>query len=229
MQDSNIHIAFADDHDIVRESLIYLLNDVGGISVDIEANDGLELLEKLKIAERLPDICMIDIHMPNMGGYELLIQIREQWPDMGVLVLTAFDNQALVIRMIRAGANGYLMKSSKPSEVKEALQAIQTTGYYYSQLAPSAVFEIARNIKFQHFSEAEIDYIKYSCMDLPHGEIAEKMNTTVRGVDGYRKKVSDKLGVDTRAGIIMYAIQSGLVTVEVNTSILKALKNKNIK
>jgi DNA-binding NarL/FixJ family response regulator len=227
MESENIiHIAFADDHDTVRESLIYLLNDLGGISVDIEAGDGLELLEKLKAAERLPDICMIDIRMPNMDGYDVLIQIREQWPDMKVLVLTGFDEQPMIIKMIMAGANGYLLKSNKPQVIKEALQSIRATGYFYSEQAPSTIYHLVENkaIKPVHFSDAEIDFIKHSCIDLQYNQIAAKMNISIRKVEGLRDRVTEKLNVTTRVGIVMYAIQSGLVPVEID--LLTAEKNK---
>jgi two-component system invasion response regulator UvrY len=221
MKDEHIHIAFAEDHETVRESLTHFLNLLGGISVDIEASNGIELLEKLNNTPELPEICIIDVQMPYMDGYLLLIELKKRWPDIKVLVLTAFDNEALIIRMIKAGANGYLLKSCKPSMIKDALQSIRSSGYYYSQHASSAVFRLVENnhVRTQQFSEAEIQFIKYSCIDLTYNEIAAKMNTTVRSIDSFRDRVSNKLNVNTRAGIIMFAIQSGLVPVEVNSSI----------
>jgi len=111
------------------------------------------------------------------------------------------------------GGNGYLLKSCKPQTIKEALEEIHTTGYYYSHNAPSKVFQQIDNktIKPMQFSEKEISLIKYACSDLSYNEIAAELNVSAKTIETRALRVSTKLNVSNRTGIVMYAIQSGIV------------------
>src|SRR5690606_33677819 len=131
MQPPEIHIAYADDHTAVRKGIISFLSGLGGIVVDIEANNGKELIKQLEKVKRLPDVCLLDINMPQMDGFETLVEIKKRWQSMKVLILTVHDAELYVIRMIRNGANGYLLKSCDPEEIKKALFTIDTKGVYF--------------------------------------------------------------------------------------------------
>lgn len=229
--DSVIHVAFADDHQIVRESITSMLVKQGGIAIDIEAENGQELLEKLESASVLPDICMIDISMPVMDGFTALLEIRKKWPKMKTLILTAFDDEMYVIRMIQAGANGYLLKKSSIKETKEAILSIYSVGYYYSENANRTLFHLndTNSIKMQGFSEQEIEVLKYCCTELKYGEIAQKMNTTLNGIEGCRDRLFIKLKVNSRVGLALFAVRFGLCPLENNPFgkiVIPKLKNK---
>jgi len=217
-QDLIIHIAFADDHTILRKGVISLLDSIGGVVVDIEADDGQELLDKLEQVDVLPHICMIDFSMPQLDGYGALLQIRKRWPDMKTLILTAFNSELYVIRMMQAGANGYLLKKSDVAELKEALISIHNHGYYYSECANSTLFHLVKtnSIKLQHFTESEIEMLKYCCSEFSYGQIAQKMNTTLSSVEGIRDRLFLKLNLNSRVGLALFAVQFGLVKIESN-------------
>jgi DNA-binding NarL/FixJ family response regulator len=171
-----IHIAFADDHNLVRQAIVSNLNLLTGINVDIEARNGRELVTQLKKAAILPDICLLDINMPEMNGFETLSEIKSRWPDIKVLILTAYDLELYIIRMILNGANGYLLKSCTLMELKEAIYSIYTDGVYYSESTSRNFFHSVQNkdIKLPHLTEREIQVLKYTCDgDLSFTDIAK--------------------------------------------------------
>lgn len=213
---TTVHIAYADDHKVVRKGLVFFLNSMWGIQVDIEADNGKDLITQLQNAGRLPDICLLDINMPEMNGFETIIKIKENWPQMKVLVLTVFDNEAYIIRMISYGANGYLLKSCDPEEIKAAILSIHNDGMYYSgNFTRQFVGDIkSKKVKPPKFTEGEALVLKYSCTDLSYSEIAGKLGTTTRSVEGYRDSLFKKLNVHNRVGLAMFAVQFGFAPIE---------------
>src|SRR5258708_5948483 len=112
--ESIIRVAIADDHEIVLNGVKEIISGFGGFHVDITESNGKELFHKLSIAETLPDLVVMDISMPVWDGYETLDAIRKKWPDMKILILTMHKHELAIIKMFRAGANGYLLKNSPP-------------------------------------------------------------------------------------------------------------------
>ncbi|XZF13924.1 response regulator transcription factor [Chitinophagaceae bacterium MMS25-I14] len=212
-----IHVAYADDHATVRKGIITFMGELGGISVDIEAGNGKDLLKQLEQAEHVPDICIIDINMPEMNGFDTLIEIKKRWPNMKTLVLTIFDHELYIIRMILNGANGYLLKSCDPTDIKKALVSIYNNGIYHSELVSSQFLHAIKNkeIKLPNFTEKELQVLKYCCSDLSYAQIAKNMNTTARSVEGYRDSLFKKLKVNSRVSLALYAVQAGITPLEI--------------
>jgi len=225
-----IRIAYVDDSVAVRKGIIAFLTSLGGIQVDIEADNGQQLIDKLKTRET-PDICLLDISMPVLDGFDTLTQITTQWPQMKVLVLTIHKLDYYIIRMIRHGASGYLLKSCDPEEIKKALIAVYNTGFYYSNTITSRFVQQVRSkeISIPNFTEAEIEMLKHCCSDLTYIEIAEKMNTTVRSIEGYRDSLFNKLSVNSRVSLSMFAIQFGLVPLEMKIPTTNSFLNNRPK
>lgn len=211
--DNTLKVAFADDHTLVRKTVTGFLHGFGGIEVCIEADSGEELLEKLKSAEVLPDVCILDISMEKLTGYEILPILKETWPNLKVLVLSAFFDEGTVLRMAKLGANGFLPKNCDPEEIKTGLCSIHETGIYYSGLfSLRSIIDIQKkNVKVPAFSEKELEYLKRCCSDLSHPEIALQMGTTTRSIDGYRDNLFRKIGVNSRVMLALYAVETGLV------------------
>jgi len=229
--DLKVHVAFADDHNLMRKALIPVLQCSGEIIVDIEAENGKELLDKLEVAVKLPDVCIIDVYMPVMDGFTAMREIRKRWPHMKVLILTAYSYEMFVIRLMQAGVNGYLLKKCSEDELKEAVLSIHTIGYYYSEWANSTLFHLVNtnSIKKLSFSDVEIELLKYCCTELSYEEIAKKMKTTFRSVESHRKTLFSKLHVGSRVELVMFAIQFGLVQVDIipfGKSMIAQLKTK---
>ena len=213
-----IKIAYADDHAIVRRGICEFINTFRRCAVILEANNGRELLSLLEKAEEMPDICILDIFMPVLNGLETLIEIHKRWEDMKVLVLTGHSTDYYMIQMVSAGANGYLQKNCSPKELEAALHSIYENGIYNSDILTYQFYRSVKNkkVKLPTFTGNEIKLLTYCCSDLSYEQIADKMSTTARSVDWVRLSLFKKLNVGSRSSLVMYAIQFGLVELDID-------------
>lgn len=209
-----IHIAIADDHVLFRKGLSELIAGFEHMSVLFDVSNGRELLEQLRTVEKLPDLCIVDINMPVLNGYETVGLIRKEWPEMKMLALSMYDTEFNIIKMIRAGADGYVLKDAEPRELQKAIMAIEEEGFYHSELVSGRALKTHgdKGIKL-HFTEKEEQFLSYCCSELTYKDIAEKMNVSPRTVDGYRDTLFAKLDIKTRTGLAIYAIKSGLANI----------------
>ena len=215
MMGSTIRLAIADDHEIVLNGVKEIILSFGGFSIDIEANNGKDLYNKLTLADQLPDIVVMDISMPVWDGYETLDAIRRKWPTLKVLILTMHKHELAIIKMFRSGANGFLLKNSPPKDLEKALHSINETGIFFSEIASGNLFHRLQYSNIMpSLSPKEIQLLKYSHIDITYKEIADKMGITERSVAGYRTSLFEKLGVNSRAGLVVCGIQMGLIPVE---------------
>jgi len=210
-----IKIAIADDHDIVVKGYTEIIHDFGGFNVDIIASNGKELFDKLMASEILPDIIVLDISMPIWDGYETLIAIKKKWPDMKVLILTMHKHEMAIIKMFRSGASGYLLKNCKPQELELALNSIYNSGFYVSEIASINFYQRLKNSSIMPtLTEMELQLLKLCHTDLTYKEIGDKIGVSDRSVAGYRTSLFDKLGVNSREGLVLCGIQMGVIPVE---------------
>lgn len=211
MSSKKIKIALADDHALLRKSLAMVINSMEEFEVILDVDNGKQMIEKLTGSAVLPDICILDINMPEMNGYETANAITEKFPDINILALSMYDNEQNIIRMIRSGAAGYMLKDSEPEELKKALVEIYKTGFYQSDIVRGKMF---RNIDHtKDLSENELQFLKLCCTELTYKEIAEKMFKSPRTIDGYRDALFNTLQISTRSGLVIYAIKTGLVSI----------------
>lgn len=213
---ASVTVAYAEDHTAVRKSIISYIHGLGGVEVIIEASNGKELIEKIEKAPVKPDLCMVDIRMPLMNGFEAVAIIKERWKDMKTLVLTAFAEEMYVLRMIKAGVNGYLSKDCDPDEIKKAMISIYRTGIYYSELFAQKIAVALHNnrISMADFTAKEQDFLKHCCSDLTYIQIAQVMKSTPKSVEGYRDSLFKKLKVNSRVSLALFAVQIGIVPLE---------------
>ena len=213
---TSIRIAYAEEQLLVRKGIISLLSIAYDLMFDIEAADGSELLEKLSGAGQLPDICIIAIRMAPMDGHTTLVELRKRWPDLKVLVLTENTNPKIMMRMIAAGANGYVQKKSSSDIIISALRGIHENGYYYSNEATMRIFKQikANAIKAARFSPPELAVIRNACSNLSYEAIGRKIGASGKSVEGYRIKIYKKLEISNRAELALFAFQSGLTNRE---------------
>lgn len=206
-----ILVAYADDHNMFRKLLVKHLESDDRIKVILQGTDGADLLAQISGSGILPDVCLIDINMPNMGGLELLCKIRKEWPSVKCIILTAFNDDTKIITMISHGANGYLIKNSDPEVVIMAIKEAYVNGCYYSDVANSRMFRmvLTQKIKVDTFSEIEIAIMKYCCTSLTYPEIANELGIGFRSLDAYREKLFSKLEINSRIGIAIAAIKLG--------------------
>jgi DNA-binding NarL/FixJ family response regulator len=212
---ARIRVMIADDHTIVRAGLVSLLESSGFCEIVAEAGDGLDAVEKA-IATR-PDVAMIDLTMPRLSGLEAVRRIREALPDTRILVLTVHDEEEYVIPIIRAGAVGYLVKSTAASELLAAVQALHAgKGYFGPEAAKVLADQYHRSADtpddpYQQLTPREREVLHLVVEGKATKEIARMLDIGVKTAENHRSRMMAKLGVRNMAGLIRYAARKGLL------------------
>ena len=208
-------LALVDDHTLLRTGLANLLRELG-YEVSCEANNGSDFIEQLKTCP-MPEVVLLDINMPVMDGYETALWLKKNHPEMRVLALSMYDDEYAIIKMLKNGARGYILKDADPSELKRAINAVLTKGFYHSDLVTGTLIHTINHEEDSHrpnvsgLSAKEIDFLKLVCTEMTYKEIADKMCLSPRTVDGYRDDLFEKLGVKSRVGLVLFAIKNGIV------------------
>lgn len=215
------NVVLVDDHVLLRNGLANLIGSFGNYDVLFEADNGRKFIEKIETG-LLPDIVLMDINMPEMDGYETCVWLKDNFPQVKILALSMYDNESAIIRMFKAGVKGYILKDCDPSELKNALDAVMTKGFYYSEMVTGKLIHTINSLdekqstskNILQLSEREIMFLKLVCSELTYKEIADKMFVSPRTIDGYRDSLFEKLNVKTRVGLAMYSIKNGIVKLE---------------
>jgi two-component system invasion response regulator UvrY len=214
---STITVALADDHILLRNALANLINNFGDCKVIAQASTGQELINLIQNG-KVPNVAILDLNMPEGNGYETARWLRDNFPDVQVLMLTMFDSDLALIRLLQAGVKGFLKKDIHPSELKFAIRSVAESGYYYSHNATGKLVNLFRRGKETSaihkavLSDIEILFLKCCATELTYKEIAIDMNLNPRTVDNLRDNLFAKLDVKSRVGLAMYAIKHGVAT-----------------
>lgn len=191
-----------------------MLEKENSINIVAEAADGLELLKVTE--DKQPDLVITDIEMPKVNGIEVTKEIRHRFPLTKIIALTMFGDEHLIIDMLEAGANGYLLKNTKKAELLDAIEMVMEGGIYFcnstsmklsKMIAQSKIGEKETPIRF---SEKETEIIKLICEQYASKQIASMTNLTHRTVEKYRDNIMQKAGAKNVVGIVIYAIKHGL-------------------
>lgn len=214
-----INIVLVDDHDLVRTGIKRLLHDTPGIKVVGEARtgeDGLKVIRDLK-----PNIILMDVKMPGIGGLETIHKVLRSDPDAKIIVVSVFDNDFFPARLIQAGALGYISKGSSQDEMIQAIRSVQAGQRYIS---PEIANQIAlrrlsdqKNSPFDELSERELQVMMLIIKGTKVQVVAEKLHLSSKTVNSYRYRIFDKLGIKTDVELIHLAFRYGLIdTTDVN-------------
>jgi two-component system, NarL family, invasion response regulator UvrY len=214
---NKIKIALADDHILLRSGLAGLVTNLG-YTVLLECNNGKDLADKLD-KNNLPDLVLMDINMPEMDGYETTAWLKANYPLVQVLALSMYDDENAIIRMLRCGARGYIMKDSDPLELKQAIDDVVTKGVHYSELVTGKLLHSIYNTngtsgnsqQLLELNDREIEFLKLASTEMTYREIADQMHLSPRTIDGYRDNLFEKLNIKNRVGLVLYAIKNGIV------------------
>jgi DNA-binding NarL/FixJ family response regulator len=212
----DIRVVMADDHEIFRDGFRLTLSKANDIYLVGEAADGKELLKQVE--QQQPNVVITDIKMPRMDGIEATRQIVARWPNIGVIGLSMFDDEDLIIEMLEAGAKGYLLKNADKTEVIEAIKTVYHEEPYYCRHTSGKLAMMIAKSKYNphhkkprvEFSEKEVEIIQLICRELTNKEIGERLFLSVRTVEGYRLRILEKMGVKNSVGLVVYAMQHGL-------------------
>jgi two-component system, NarL family, invasion response regulator UvrY len=208
-------VCLVDDHSLIRKGMAEIVDLFEGYTVAGQASNGKEFIEMVQ-AGFLPEIVILDIQMPVMNGEETAKWITKHKPEIKILVVTMHDDETNIIRMVRAGLSGYILKDAEPEQLKEALDAIRSNGVYHSELVNGAFRKIALGEQIAmntspHFTAREKEFIMHACSELTYKEIAIKMNCSVRTIDGHRDDIFTKLGIKSRVGLALFALKTGMM------------------
>jgi len=212
-----IKVAIADDHKIFRKGVILSLRPYSAIKFVQEAENGQELLDGLAASE--PDVVLMDLRMPQKDGIETTKIIAKQYPSIHIIALTMYEDERFVSHMMEIGANGYLLKSADPSEIKRAIIEVATKGYYLNNFVnrillkkshvrtktiPSLNTEITLN-------DREREVVRYICMEFTAQEIAQKIDVSPRTVEAIKDRLMERFGAKNTAGLVFFAVKNNLI------------------
>ncbi len=210
-----ISIAFADDHAMLRKGLIRLLLMSGSYDSLFDVDSGDEVIEKLK-KHLVPDILILDVNMAGKDGHETAHWVSTHFPQVKILALSMFNDETTILKMIQSGAKGYITKNSEPEKLREAIDTLYEKGVYLPESLSAIIFSGIKNNsptnenKFPVLSEKERTFLSLLCKELSYNQIAAKMFLSPRTIDDYRKKLTKKLNVKGKSGLIVYAMNNGL-------------------
>lgn len=214
---TNIKIALADDHKIVRDGIRTMLESQPNIEVVAEVSNGNEILKKLENTQ--VDLVIMDISMPEKDGIKATKNLKEKHPNVKVLALTMSNDDLHIRQMIQAGASGYIMKSAGRKDLKDAIETIMNGKHYFSDEATQSIMmDLVKGkgksttMDAVHITDRELEILDLIVQEYTNQEIAEKLFISSRTVDAHRRNLLQKTGARNTAGLVKYAFQHNLIS-----------------
>lgn len=209
-------VALVDDHALLRSGLASVINSFGEYKVIFEADNGKQFIENIKTIGK-PEVVLLDINMPEMDGFATANWLKNNAPDIRVLVLSMLDNDTAIIKMLQSGAKGYILKDSKPDILRNALRDVTEKGFFFNDLVSNKLMHLMSKGQNESkemilLSDKEIEFLKWCCTEKSYKEIADVMHISTRAVESLRSNLFDKLETLSRVGLVMYAIRNGIIT-----------------
>ena len=212
-----IKVAIADDHKIFRKGVILSLRPYHNIKFVLEAENGEELIQGVESAK--PDIILMDLKMPVKDGIETTKYLNKHFPAIRILILTMYEDERFVGHLMDSGANGYLLKSTDPEEIKQGITDVMRTGFYLNNFVNRVL--IKKNYARQKFnpnlnseviiSEREKEVLSLVCMEYTAQEIAQKMDISSRTVEAIKDRLMERFGVKNSVGLVFFAMKNSLI------------------
>ncbi len=212
-----IKVAIADDHKIFRDGIKMALSGKEYLKIIWEAEDGKDLIHKMKI--KLPDVLLMDIRMPEMDGINAISLLRKEYEEVRIIVLTMYDDQEMISKMMEMGANAYLTKTTDPEEIYNAILTCMNDDFYFNDLLNKAVLMKLQQKKTTRqfypnpvkFNEKEISILKLIAQDKTTEEISREVFLSPRTIETIRQNMKTKVGAKTIAGLVMYGMRNKLI------------------
>jgi DNA-binding NarL/FixJ family response regulator len=212
-----IRVAIADDHILFRAGVKTALTMHKDIRMVAEADNGMQLLNLLK--HITPDVILLDIQMPIMDGITTLPEIKKLYPDVRVIMLTMHNDHSMISKLMELGANAYLTKNSDSEVIYEAVKTVHEQEYFFNQLTNKALIDGLRHKRQADaaapadakLTDKEITILKMMCEEKSTKEIADLVDLSPRTVEAIRDKLKTKTGAKSMAGLVMYAVKTGII------------------
>ncbi len=211
-------IAIADDHIMVRKALVRLINAFDEYSILFEVSNATELKTSI-VKTGVPDIVLMDINMPNGNGFEATTWLHKNYPFVKILVLSMMSDEAIIIKIIKLGAKGYILKTMEPDELKSALDSIMKNDFFLPEVISGKVISgLQHNVDDEKnvivLTEKERNFLQLLSTEMSYREIAAQMFVSPRSIDEYKSILSERFNVKTRIGLVMYAVKHKLIEIE---------------
>ena len=204
-------VAVVDDHTLLSEAIAGLVRQFPDFEVVAVCKNGKELLNYLKNSKKHPNIVLMDVNMPVMNGIETTLALSKDFPEVKVIALSIEEDEQIILKMIRAGAKGYLLKDTQKEVLKQALIDVEKVGFYHSNTVKKILKSAENNPKKEIvLKEREIEFLKLACTEMTYKEIADIMCLSPKTVEGYREALFQKLNVKNRTGLVLYAIKNNI-------------------
>jgi DNA-binding NarL/FixJ family response regulator len=212
-----IKVGIADDHKIFRKGVILSLKPYHNIQFVLEAENGEELIQGVATAK--PDIILMDLKMPVKDGIETTKYLNKHFPEIRILILTMYEDERFVGHLMDSGANGYLLKSTDPEEIKQGIMDVMRTGFYLNNFVNRVL--IKKNYSKQKFnpslnseaviSDREKEVLSLVCLEYTAQEIAQKMDISARTVEAIKDRLMERFGVKNSVGLVFFAMKNSLI------------------
>ena len=212
-----IKVAIADDHILFRTGVKTALSMKKDVKMVAEADNGMQLLTLLKHVQ--PDVILLDIQMPIMDGITTLPEIKKLYPEVKVVMLTMHNDHSMISKLMELGANAYLTKNSDSEVIYEAVKTVFQQEYYFNTLTNKALIDGLR-VKRQtenamptdaKLTDKEVTILKLMCEEKSTKEIADMVDLSPRTVEAIRDKLKTKTGAKSMAGLVMFAVKTGII------------------
>src|SRR5882757_879330 len=214
-----IKVAIADDHKIFRDGIRMALKDKDYLKIIWEAEDGRDLVHKMLLKK--PDVLLMDIRMPEVDGINAIGILRKEYEEVKIIVLTMYDDQEMISKMMEMGANAYLTKTTDPEEIYEAILTCMNDDFYFNELVNKAVMGKLmqkKNVRQHygtntpvHFNEKELKILKLLAEDKTTEEISKIIFLSPRTIETIRQNMKTKVDAKTIGGLIMYGMRNKLI------------------
>lgn len=220
MSDQKIRIALADDEELFRKGIAFLLEREPDFEVVFEAENGQQLLDKLKATEPLPDVVLTDLKMPMVNGIEATREISKKYPSVKVIALTSYNTRGFIANMVDIGAAAFLVKNSTPKTVKHTVREVVKRGFYYNYQVMQIIQDELHGaqhrtiIDAEELTSREKEVLQLICNQLTTHEIADKLFISPRTVEGHRNNLLQKTNSKNVAGLVLFAIRHNLVILD---------------
>jgi DNA-binding NarL/FixJ family response regulator len=211
------NLILVDDHILLRDALANLINSFEAFTVIAVAGNGKEVIQCFETGTEA-DIVLMDLNMPEMDGYATTDWLVKNRPNIKIVILTMYDTEITLIRLLRAGVHGFLKKDIHPDELENALLVVAQGEYYYSNHTALKLASLFRkdandalNLEKYLLSDTEIEFLKLASMEMTYKDIALTMNLSPKAIDNLRDILFVKLGVRSRVGLVLYAVKNGII------------------
>jgi two-component system, NarL family, response regulator NreC len=223
--EGKIFIGLVEDHFLFRQGMKAILSAWPEVEVVFESTEGYNVIDKLKSSAILPHVMLVDLSLPpqggkEFGGKEVTVALRENFPDIKIIILSGHEDENFIAQLIEHGAHGYLVKDSNPSEVREAIASVYARGSYINARTLKAIQNnIGRKpvrsliTAREPLTKREEEVLQLVCQQLTTEQIAEQLFISPKTVNGHRNSLLEKTGSHNVAGLVIYAIKHNIVNV----------------